>query len=320
MTRTVAVLGAGGIGRHHANWWRLEGASVVAILGRTDASVALSAGKLQSLFGFNGAVYTDLDTLLREADPDIVDICTPAACHFAQAAAALRNGRQVLCEKPLVFDHALSTRELLAQATTLSELAHAGSLNFGLCSQFAIAARTCRELLATRTSAPLRRIGMELRSPVRGRPPNPAQTWIDLGPHLIAALQTLLPGAEPDWTSLRTAAAGHDADFAFTIKPAVGPAVTVQLDVGFTLGEPANVRRITLNDTAFDLIGEAGPDGHFRMRYHSSDGIDEPRPDPMRLLIREFLAGTPTLDAAAAMLNLTLLLRLLEAIPHAAAE
>ena len=39
MTRTVAVLGVGGIGRHHANWWRQEGAEVVAILGRTPESV-----------------------------------------------------------------------------------------------------------------------------------------------------------------------------------------------------------------------------------------------------------------------------------------
>ncbi len=314
MTCTVAVLGAGGIGRHHANWWRLEGAQVVAILGRTDESVGVSAAKLKTMFGFQGAVYTDLARLLREAKPDVVDVCSPAACHFPQALSALQDGRRVLCEKPLVYDHALAPAELLAQTDALVDLALAQKLTLGLCSQFSIAGRTCNALLQARSPAPLRRIGMELRAPVRGRQPNPAQTWIDLGPHLVAALQMLLPGGEPDWTSLKSATAGHNADFTFTLTPAAGPPVTVQLAVGLTTGEPGNVRRITLNDTAFDLLGEAGPDGIFRMRYRSNDGIDEPRPDPMRLLIREFMAGPPPLGPEAARLNQRLLLRLLAAI------
>ncbi len=315
MKRTVAILGAGGIGRHHANWWRLEGADIVAILGRNEASVRVSADKLKAMFGFDGAVYTDLAALLREVRPDVVDVCTPAACHYGQAKLALQTGCQVLCEKPLAFDAALPHATLVAQAEELAALARAGGQTFGLCSQFSVAARTCRELLHGQAQTPLRMIQMELRSPVRGRQPNPAQTWIDLGPHLVAALQTLVPGTAPDWSTLRVTAAGHDADFTFTL-PAPGGDIAVRLAVGFTTGEPANVRRITLDATAFDLLGEAGPDGIFRMRYRADSGIDEPRPDPMRLLIREFMNGTPILDADAACRNQAILLRLLAGIPR----
>lgn len=307
--KTVAILGAGGIGRHHANWWRVEGAEVVAILGRSDESVARSADKLRGMFGFAGRTFTDLDTLLRETRPAIVDVCTPAPLHFEQARRALQGGHDVLCEKPLVFDPALEHQTLLAQAGELAALAGAGR-RLGLCSQFAIAARTCRELLQGVDSAPLRQIAIELRSPVRGRSPDPPQTWIDLGPHLVAALQTLLPGAEPAWDSLRVAASGHNADLEFTLPAADGgDAVAVHLAVGFTTGDPANVRRITLNRAPFDLLGENGPDGLFRMRYRVGDKIDEARPDPMRLLIREYLAGQPSLGPGEALRNQRWLLK-----------
>ena len=96
MTCTVAVLGAGGIGRHQANWWRVEGAEVVAILGRTPESVQRSADRLKEQYGFAGGCYTDLPTLLREARPAIVDIALlpQFATQARQALAgchALRN-------------------------------------------------------------------------------------------------------------------------------------------------------------------------------------------------------------------------------------
>lgn len=309
---TVAVLGAGGIGRHHANWWHAEGARVVAILGRTPETVRVSAGKLKALFGYDGPVFTDLAALLREARPDIVDVCSPAACHVDHARLALEQGCQVLCEKPLVFDRGLPPARLLEQASELTTLAARRQLRFGLCSQHAVAAATCAALLRSRHPAPLSDVRMELRSPARGRAPDPTQTWIDLGPHLLAAVQALVAGTEPDWATLQIGTAGHDVDLALTLRPAGAPAVTARLQAGFTTGEPANVRRITLNGCAFDLLGETGPDGLFGMRYRTADGIDSLQPDPMRLLIRAFLAGHPPLDARSALANQRMLMRVFE--------
>lgn len=316
MGPAVAVLGAGGIGRHHANWWRVEGARVTAILGRTPETVRISADKLKALFGFDGAVFTDLPTLLREAQPDIVDVCSPAAHHFEHARLALAGGCHVLCEKPLVYDAGLAHAQLLAQGEELVALARSCTRRFALCSQFSVAAQTCADLLRARESSPITVLRLELRSPARGRLPDPAQAWIDLGPHLVAALQTLLPDTEPDWESVHVVCAGYETDFTFRMR-GLGAAASVHLTTGFTgADESPNVRRIGINGILFDLIGENGVDGLFRMRYRSDDGIDEARPDPMRLLIRAFLEDRPTLGPAAAQTNQRLLLRLLAAIPR----
>lgn len=316
MKSGVAVLGAGGIGRHHANWWHGNGTEVVAILGRSDESVAASAARLKEMFGFEGRVYTDLTELLERENPEIVDVCTPAEQHFAQAEEALLSGSQVLCEKPFVFDHKLDHAAMMAQAERLAAIAEERDLKLGLCSQFSVAARNCALLQqASNNYAPIERMAFELRSPERGRKPNARQTWIDLGPHLVAALQTLLPDAEPDWETLKSESAGHLAGFAFEMPDPAGNKVEVEMTVSFTGGdEVANVRRITLQDNAFDLLGEVGPEGVFQMRYRSSSGIDELRDDPMNVLIREFYVGIPSLDHVKAVNNQRLLLRFLEAI------
>ncbi len=293
---------------------------MAAILGRTPESVGASAGKLKALFGFDGAVFTDLPSLLREARPDIVDVCSPAPLHFEHARQALAAGCCVLCEKPLVFDTCLPPATLLAQAEDLTGLAVSRGLRFGLCSQYAVAAATCARLVRSRESAPFERVCLELRSPARGRLPDPTQSWVDLGPHLVAALQVLFPGTEPDWHALRVQTSGYETDITLSFRPLHAPAATVRLLTGFTTGEqPANIRHMRLNATGLDLIGEAGPDGLFQMRYRSDSGLDEAQPDPMRLLIREFLAGRPVIGPDAALANQRILLRLLAAVQRAAA-
>jgi predicted dehydrogenase len=51
-------------------------------------------------------VVTDLETLLRVPELDAVYIATPHAQHGAAVAACLHAGKAVLCEKPLVPNHA----------------------------------------------------------------------------------------------------------------------------------------------------------------------------------------------------------------------
>jgi hypothetical protein len=222
---------------------------------------------------------------------------------------ALEHDCHVLCEKPLVFDRALPLARLRGQAAELAELAAARRVRLGLCSQYAVAVRTCEELRHAQDVAPLTSVHLELRSPARGRLPDPTQTWIDLGPHLLAMLQTLFPATEPDWPTSRTATDGHNVDLHVTLRPTGMPAVDVRLQVGFTSGDPANVRSLTLNRHAFTLVGESGLDGLFRLRYRTPAGLDEVRPDPLRLLIRAFLAGQLPLGPHATVANERMLLR-----------
>ena len=46
-------------------------------------------------------VYTDLDSMLKSGQVDIVDICTPPRTHAPIAVKALRGGTHVLIEKPM---------------------------------------------------------------------------------------------------------------------------------------------------------------------------------------------------------------------------
>ena len=105
----VAIVGAGYIARVHARVARELGGDVVGVCGRTLASA--------EAFGV-GASYDNLDRLLAEQRPDVVQICTPNNLHAAQAIAAFRAGAHVLCEKPLAIsgDEALRMIEAAHEA------------------------------------------------------------------------------------------------------------------------------------------------------------------------------------------------------------
>jgi predicted dehydrogenase len=95
----VAVVGLG-IGIQHVAAWRElpELFELVAVCDVDGEKAKLVAEKL----GIPRAV-TDFDSLLAGDDaPDVIDVCTPPHLHFEMCAAALRAGRHVVCEKPLV--------------------------------------------------------------------------------------------------------------------------------------------------------------------------------------------------------------------------
>jgi predicted dehydrogenase len=46
-------------------------------------------------------IYEDYRQLLQRDDLDVVSICTPPFAHKEPVMEALRNGKHVLCEKPL---------------------------------------------------------------------------------------------------------------------------------------------------------------------------------------------------------------------------
>ena len=118
----VVVLGASGIGRHHCNWWRLEGSMPSAVLGSSQESVEKTVAALRDYCGFEGKGYVCLDELLDQEQPDIVDVCLPPRMHYAAVKTALTGGCHVLCEKPFVYDDALP-HDPLHEQVELCELA-----------------------------------------------------------------------------------------------------------------------------------------------------------------------------------------------------
>ena len=96
---TVAVVG-GGIGRSHI----IEGYEPNKDKFRVIAICDLDEGRRNALgdeFGVERRV-ANFDDLLAMDDLDIIDICTPPMVHLPMVMAALRAGKHVICEKPLV--------------------------------------------------------------------------------------------------------------------------------------------------------------------------------------------------------------------------
>ena len=91
MTYRVALIGAGTMGSVHAQHWKaMPGAELVGVLDpRTEAARAA------------GPKFSDWDTLLSQAKPDIIDICTPTPFHREYVERAAAAGKAIFVEKPL---------------------------------------------------------------------------------------------------------------------------------------------------------------------------------------------------------------------------
>lgn len=98
MSQTIkaAIVGTGFIGPAHLEALRrLPNVEVVALC---EVTQELANEKAKTL-GIPRA-YT-FDEMLKQADIDVVHICTPNFLHFAQAKAVLEAEKHVICEKPL---------------------------------------------------------------------------------------------------------------------------------------------------------------------------------------------------------------------------
>jgi len=106
----VAVVGLGFMGVTHLRaYQQTEGARIVAVC---DAVRLPVNGVLQGVagnvkksddiqLGAQVKVYRQLGEVLADPEVDLVDLCTPTPLHPEQAMAALKAGKNVLCEKPL---------------------------------------------------------------------------------------------------------------------------------------------------------------------------------------------------------------------------
>jgi myo-inositol 2-dehydrogenase/D-chiro-inositol 1-dehydrogenase len=102
---TVGLIGAGNISRIHAASWKAVGARVLVYSLE-------GAEELAEQFGLE--VVSTLDAVLAEAE--FVDIVTPSATHKEITLAAIKAGKNVICEKPLTLTAADSHEVIDAAA------------------------------------------------------------------------------------------------------------------------------------------------------------------------------------------------------------
>jgi predicted dehydrogenase len=112
----VGLIGYNFMGKAHSNAWRQAprffdlpaDVRLHTICGRSAASVE----KAREQFGWEKAA-TDWRAVAADPEIDIVDICTPNDSHAEIAIEAARNGKAILCEKPLALNVA-QAREMVA--------------------------------------------------------------------------------------------------------------------------------------------------------------------------------------------------------------
>ena len=92
----AVIVGTGMIAGVHARAVHAAGGTVRGIVGSAPERGARAAKEWDLPHG-----YPDLDAALSDEDVDVVHVCTPNSLHTAQAEAALRAGKHVICEKPL---------------------------------------------------------------------------------------------------------------------------------------------------------------------------------------------------------------------------
>ncbi len=92
----TALVGCGKVGQIHAE--ALGGLAVSEFVAACDDH----PGRAGAVAGRYGArAFTDVETMLREAAPEAVCVCTPHPLHAAPAVLAAGAGAHVLVEKPM---------------------------------------------------------------------------------------------------------------------------------------------------------------------------------------------------------------------------
>jgi predicted dehydrogenase len=135
----IAVVGLGFMGVTHLRaYQQVESARIVAVC---DAVRLPVNGLLQGVagnikksddidLGREVKVFRKLEEVLAEPEVALVDLCTPTPLHPEQAIAALKAGKNVLCEKPIARTSA-AAREIIR-----AEESAAGFLMPAMCMRF----------------------------------------------------------------------------------------------------------------------------------------------------------------------------------------
>src|SRR5215211_8426824 len=92
----VGIVGTGWMAATHTEALRRLGIDVAGVAGRTPARAREVADRL----GLASA-YESVEALVKDDSLAAVHVTSPNDVHAEQAAAALRAGRHVVCEKPL---------------------------------------------------------------------------------------------------------------------------------------------------------------------------------------------------------------------------
>ena len=98
----VAVVGLGFVAtRRHLPLWKKQGnVSLVGVCDTNEQAVQEATRRFKVPAGF-----IDVEQMIREAQPDIIDLCTPPRTHVDLAKLAMERGCHVILEKPMAVTY-----------------------------------------------------------------------------------------------------------------------------------------------------------------------------------------------------------------------
>jgi predicted dehydrogenase len=145
-TLRVGLIGYRFMGRAHSNAWRQApkffnlkaNVELHTICGRDSAGVQAARAQL----GWQHATR-DWREIVESPLIDVVDIVTPTFCHAEMAIEAVKNGKHVLCEKPLGLD--LKQCEQMFAAAHKAKVVHMVCHNYRRIPAIALAKRMISE-------------------------------------------------------------------------------------------------------------------------------------------------------------------------------
>jgi predicted dehydrogenase len=142
----VAVIGCGFMGRTHSNAYRrlnnffpVEHRAVLKAICDSDAA---KARKFVEVWGYERA-EADWRKVVEAPDIDLIDICVPNNAHHDIAIAAARNGKAVICEKPLAMN--VAEAEEMVEAVERAGVANMVSFNYRRVPAVALARQVVEE-------------------------------------------------------------------------------------------------------------------------------------------------------------------------------
>ena len=314
----AAVIGASGMGKHHAKWLARLGCRVDAFAGTSPETVNATKEALRDLFGFDGDGYVGVEDMLAARDWDVISICSPHQLHHRHFMAAAATGAHILCEKPLVFDGTLPAATLLGQGREMLDAAREAGIVAAVNTQYVAAVTPYHELLADCgvEVGPPTEFFMQMESRGGDGGTRFEDIWIDLGPHPLSVLAAFCGPGELVEESARCDVSERSVRARFDYQPVDGPVCAAEI-VCNNRPDGDLVRRLGVNGHIVDYEGRNDEQGVYRA-YLSYEGRELAAQDFVEASVERFLAAVrgeasgPLADIAAGLTNLHMLLYLLE--------
>jgi predicted dehydrogenase len=290
----VGIVGARGIGKHHAKWYAKAGCEVVAVYGTTEDSVAAAAATLKDMIGFSGRAFADWNRFRAEGGFDLCSVCSPASSHWENVRDLAADGKHILCEKPLVWNWDYTPLQVIEEATALVEAAAHHNIILGVNAQYPAALDGWLHLHRQAFGQEPDYRSFTFLMETRGKPRSPhgaAEVFVDLAPHLLAVLDRIGPGAV-DWATLRHSDGPLEAilDFDWISEQSRLP---VHMECRRIADGPIR-RRLGNQDLVVEYEG-CTVDGEFAARLHGGRS-EWTGKDLMRVSVERFIEAVRTGD------------------------